>query len=132
MKKVKWSLIGPGIVLAAAGVGAGDVVSSAVSGASYGYSLLWALLIGALFKYFLNEGMARYQLATGRTFMEGYSSRSRWFNYYFIVYLVIWSFIVGGALLSRRSGQCDVSIFPLEVWGVMRDIWVSDHSHRYI
>ncbi|NLV91902.1 MAG: Nramp family divalent metal transporter [Firmicutes bacterium] len=125
MKKVKWSLIGPGIVLAAAGVGAGDVVSSAVSGASYGYSLLWALLIGALFKYFLNEGMARYQLATGRTFMEGYSSRSRWFNYYFIVYLVIWSFIVGGALLSSVGlvTSAMFPIFPLEVWGIIAAIF---------
>jgi len=98
-------------VLAAAGVGAGDVVASAVAGASFGLILLWALLIGVIFKYFLNEGMARYQLATGKTFMEGYSNKWKGFNYYFIVYLVIWSFVVGGALLSG-IGLVTSAIFP--------------------
>lgn len=109
--KINWKLIGPGIVLAAAGVGAGDVVASGVAGASYGMILLWALLIGALFKFFLNEGMARYQLASGETFMEGYTKKSRWFNYYFIFYLVIWSFVVGGALLSG-IGLVTSAMFP--------------------
>lgn len=120
-KTVDFGLIGPGIVLAAAGVGAGDVVASGVAGGSFGVVLLWALLVGALFKYFLNEGMARYQLGTGKTFMEGFSERWKGFTYYFIVYLVIWSFIVGGALLSS-VGLVSEALFPvfsLIVWAII-------------
>jgi len=117
----KLKLIGPGIVLAAAGVGAGDIITSGVAGASFGLTLLWALLIGGIFKYYLNEGMARYQLATGKTFMEGYTNKFIGFNYYFIVYLIIWSFIVGGALLSG-IGIVTNAVFPIfsmEVWGII-------------
>ncbi len=110
--KLNIKLIGAGIVLAAAGVGAGDIVASAVSGASFGLALLWALLIGAIFKYFLNEGMARYQLATKKTFMEGFTSKFKGFNYYFMFYLVIWSFIVGGALLLG-IGFVTNAMFPI-------------------
>jgi Mn2+/Fe2+ NRAMP family transporter len=120
-KSINWKLVGPGIVLAAAGVGAGDIVASGVAGASFGVVLLWVLLIGAFFKYFLNEGMARYQLATGMTFMEGYTRVYNGFNYYFLVYLIIWSLIVGGALLSG-IGLVSSVIFPVfssETWGVI-------------
>jgi Mn2+/Fe2+ NRAMP family transporter len=60
-------LIGPGLIVAATGIGAGDVVSAIVGGARYGEILLWGILLGAFFKYVLNEGVARFQLATGLT-----------------------------------------------------------------
>jgi Mn2+/Fe2+ NRAMP family transporter len=54
-----WKLAGPGLVVAAAGIGSGDVVSATVGGANYGVVLLWAIAIGAFFKFVLNEGIAR-------------------------------------------------------------------------
>lgn len=91
---------GPGILLAAAGVGAGDCIAAAVAGAAHGLSLGWALLLGAIFKFYLNEGMAKFQIETGMTFMEGFHNVSKFFTWYFLAYLVIWTFIVGGALTS--------------------------------
>src|SRR5690606_34608539 len=64
-------LAGPGLVVAAAGIGSGDVVAASVAGANYGVVLLWALLLGAFFKFVLTEGIARWQLATGMTALEG-------------------------------------------------------------
>jgi hypothetical protein len=32
--------------------------------------LLWAVAVGAFFKFVLNEGIARWQLATGSTALE--------------------------------------------------------------
>ena len=92
--------IGPGLVLAAAGVGAGDVINSAVGGASYGYALLWVIPLGAILKFSLNEGIIRWQLGTDSTIISGWASLGRWVNIYFLIYLVIWAFVVGGALLS--------------------------------
>src|SRR5215210_5128868 len=66
-------LAGPGLVVAATGIGSGDVVAATVGGARYGVILLWAIVVGAFFKYVLNEGIARWQLATGLTALEGWA-----------------------------------------------------------
>ncbi|RMF64869.1 MAG: divalent metal cation transporter [Calditrichaeota bacterium] len=95
------TLLGPGIAVAATGVGAGDMVAAAVSGSKYGFAVVWAAAVGALFKFVLNEGLARWQLATGTTLLEGWVQRlGRWVQAYFLAYLVLWSFVVGGALIS--------------------------------
>ncbi len=39
--------IGPGIMAAATGVGAGDLVATMVAGSRYGYTLLWAVILGS-------------------------------------------------------------------------------------
>ena len=41
MSPRKWRIIGPGIVVAATGVGAGDLVATLVAGSNYGYLLLY-------------------------------------------------------------------------------------------
>src|SRR3954466_14851871 len=66
-------LAGPGLVVAATGIGSGDVVSATVGGARYGVVLLWAIAAGAFFKFVLSEGIARWQLATGKTALEGWA-----------------------------------------------------------
>lgn len=127
MKQVKHflSTIGPGIAIAATGVGAGDMVTAAVAGSRYGYALIWAAVVGALFKYVLNEGLARWQLATGTTLLEGWVQRlGTWVQYYFLVYLVLWSFIVGGALISA-CGLAAHALAPAlskESWGIIHSL----------
>ncbi len=39
-RPAKWNLIGPGLVVAATGVGAADMVATLVAGSRYGYGLL--------------------------------------------------------------------------------------------
>ena len=119
------SALGPGIAIAATGVGAGDLVAAGVSGSRYGFAVVWAAAAGALVKYALNEGLARWQLATGTTLLEGWVQRlGKWAQYYFIVYLVLWSFIVGGALISA-CGLAAHAIAPalsVGAWGVIHSL----------
>ena len=42
--KRKWSIIGPGLIVAATGVGAGDFVAALVAGSRYGLIFLGQLL----------------------------------------------------------------------------------------
>lgn len=42
---------GPGILVAMAWLGTGDLIDSAVSGANYGYALMWALALALLCRY---------------------------------------------------------------------------------
>jgi len=97
-------LAGPGLVVAAAGIGSGDVVSATVGGANYGVVLLWGIALGAFFKFVLNEGIARWQLATGTTAVEGWAEHlPKWVSVYFGVYLLLWTVAVSAALTNATG-----------------------------
>jgi Mn2+/Fe2+ NRAMP family transporter len=97
-------LAGPGLIVAASGIGSGDVVSATVGGANYGVVLLWAVAVGAFFKFVLNEGIARFQLATGLTALEGWAEYlPGWVKAYFGVYLIIWTVAVSAALTNATG-----------------------------
>ncbi len=94
-------LAGPGLVVAATGIGSGDVVSATVGGARYGVVLLWAIVLGAFFKFVLSEGIARWQLATGQTVIEGWAEHLHAsVKFIFGVYLVLWTVAVSAALTN--------------------------------
>jgi Mn2+/Fe2+ NRAMP family transporter len=99
-----WKLAGPGLVVAATGIGSGDVVSATVGGARYGVVLLWAIAAGAFFKFVLQEGIARWQLATGKTALEGWADHlPAWVKWYFAVYLVLWTVAVSASLTNATG-----------------------------
>ncbi|HXI04192.1 MAG TPA: Nramp family divalent metal transporter, partial [Candidatus Saccharimonadales bacterium] len=95
------------------------------AGARYGHAVVWAAAIGALLKYVLNEGLARWQLATGTTLIEGWVERlGRWVQWCFLAYLVLWSFIVAGALISA-CGLAAHAIAPalsVATWGILHSL----------
>lgn len=93
--------VGPGLVVAATGVGAGDLLAAAKAGATYGMPILWVAAFGAIVKFVLAEGVARWQLASGQTVLEGWVGRfGRAVQIWFLAYLVLWSLIVAAALMS--------------------------------
>ena len=55
-------MIGPGLLVAATGVGAGDLATASFAGSLLGNGILWAVVLGAFLKYVVNEGLARWQL----------------------------------------------------------------------
>ena len=64
-------LIGPGLVVAATGVGAGDMVTSLAAGTQFGTILIWTIILGAVLKFALTEGLGRWYMATRTTILEG-------------------------------------------------------------
>ncbi len=116
--------IGPGVVIAATGVGAGDLLAAMLAGSDFKTALVWVVVVGAALKLGLNEGVARWQLATGTTLLEGWCRHlGRPFQLYFLVYLVLWSFIVAGGLMSA----CGVSAHALwPILGIRQ--WAILHS----
>ena len=65
------AIIGPGLLVAATGVGAGDLATGAIVGSKLGVAVLWAVVLGAILKFVLTEGLARWQLVTRDTILEG-------------------------------------------------------------
>ncbi|QKE83717.1 Nramp family divalent metal transporter [Arthrobacter sp. NEB 688] len=116
----RWRLVGPGLVVAATGVGAADLVATLIAGQKYGYALLWAVVVGCLMKIVLVEGAGRWTLATGTTIYEGWSSLGRWTTFYFGPYIVVWGFVYGAAAMAG-TGLPLHSLFPalsVPVWGI--------------
>lgn len=117
----RWKLIGPGIVAAATGVGAGDLVATLIAGSRFGYALLWAAVIGCIVKIALAEGSARYHLATGSTMLEGWKSLGRWTSWYFGIYIMIWGFVYGATAMSATALPL-AALFPavpLWLWAML-------------
>ena len=104
-------LIGPGLVVAATGVGAGDMVSSLTAGTEFGTILIWAVILGAALKFALTEGLGRWYMATRTTILEGWHSMGWWASIYFIVYLALVTFFFGAAAPSASALAVD-AMFP--------------------
>ena len=97
----RWRLVGPGLVVAATGVGAADLVATLVAGANYGYALLWCAVVGCVMKIVLVEGAGRFTPGHGpKTIFEGWSSLGRWTTWYFGPYIVVWGFVYGAAAMA--------------------------------
>ena len=107
----RWRVIGPGLVVAATGVGAADLVATLVAGAKYGYTLLWVAVLGAVIKVVLVEGAGRYSLSTQRTIFEGWRSIGRWTTWYFAPYILIWGLVYGATAMSSTALPL-VALFP--------------------
>ena len=117
----KWKIIGPGLVVAAAGVGAADMVATLVAGSRYGYGLLWAVILGVILKIILVEGAGRFTLATGRTIFEGWRSLGRWTTWYFGPYIMIWGFVYGATAMSSAALPLAAvfPVLPLWAWAII-------------
>jgi Mn2+/Fe2+ NRAMP family transporter len=109
-------IVGPGLIIAATGVGAGDLVSSLAAGQEYALTFVWAVLIGVVLKYFLTEGIARWALATGTTIIEAWYSLGRVVRGYFVFYLFLLTFVFGGAVASATGLALNGMLPFLPVW----------------
>ena len=104
------TLLGPGLLVAATGIGAGDLATASFTGSILGTAVLWAAVLGAFLKYVITEGLARWQLATGDTLLEGLVRRiGRPVGWFFLPYLIVWTFFVASALMSA----CGVTFHAL-------------------
>ncbi|MCP4901497.1 MAG: divalent metal cation transporter [bacterium] len=118
-------IVGPGLVVAATGVGAGDLVAAAKAGATLGATILWAALLGAVLKMALAESVARWQLVTGRSVLDGwFTSFGLPVRIYFSAYLVLWGVLVSAALMSAcgLAAHALVPQLSVAVWAVIHGV----------
>jgi Mn2+/Fe2+ NRAMP family transporter len=105
-----FAIVGPGLLVAATGVGAGDLATASLAGSYLGTAILWAAVLGAFLKFVVTEGLARWQLATGDTLIEGvvrhFGPVAGWL---FLPYFIFWSFFVASALMNA----CGVALHAL-------------------
>lgn len=75
---------GPGIVAVLSMMGAGDLVTSSVSGSNYGYNLMWLLAASLLIRFVIVNLMGRYQILNlkEQTIVAGYSDVSKYYPWF--------------------------------------------------
>jgi Mn2+/Fe2+ NRAMP family transporter len=94
------SYLGPGLVLAAASVGAGDMITS-ISGASlYGMGLLWVAALGLLIKFGVTEAVGRHYIASGTTIVAGARTVASWLPHLLFVFFLVVALVYGAGLSS--------------------------------
>lgn len=123
--KSRLRLVGPGLVVAATGVGAGDMVSSLAAGTQFGTVLVWAIVLGAVLKFALTEGLGRWFMATRTTILDGWRSMGLWATGYFTIYLALVTFFFGAAAPSASALATDAmfpGLMPFWAWAVLHSV----------
>ncbi len=114
--KISKSLIktlGPGILFASTAIGVSHLVQSTRAGATFGFTLLWAVILANLFKYPFFEYGSRYANAKEQSIIDGYHQMSKWM---LIVYFLITlgsMFFVTAAVGSVTAGFME-NLFGLD------------------
>lgn len=109
----KLRLIGPGIILAAAAIGSGELILTPRAGALYGLSIAWIIAVSVVYKLALTLGLARYTIATGEDIFLGFShipGPRYWFVWVMSVVFLLGA--VGYSGISLACGSALSALFP--------------------
>ncbi|HKK44497.1 MAG TPA: Nramp family divalent metal transporter [Balneolaceae bacterium] len=113
---IKQSL-GPGLLMAAAAIGVSHLVQSTRAGATYGWALVWAVVLANFFKYPFLEYGPRYAIATGESMIEGYNRLGKWAIGIFVVFTIGTMFAVQAAVTvvtaSLAAKMTGLALSPL-------------------
>ena len=71
------SAVGPGLFLIGYNIGTGSVATMAKSGAEYGMTLFWALILSCIFTYVLMVAYGQVTLVTGNTALHNIKNHLR-------------------------------------------------------
>ena len=134
--------IGPGALVAAGFVGPGTVTTCTVSGASYGYTMLWALLFATVATIIFQEMASRVGIVSGKGLGENIRDRipNKALMWIAIVIVIIAIFVgniayetgnITGGILGIQAVLPDVPMIPIViVLGVLAfaAMWVGSYK----
>ena len=106
------SRIGPGMMLAAVGVGVSHLVYSTQAGADYGLSLLWLIIAITLIKYPAFRFAVDYANATGESLVRAYGEISKLALVWLMAGFIVDTFIATSAVSMVTAGLF-ISVFDV-------------------
>ncbi|MDR8393627.1 Nramp family divalent metal transporter [Aliifodinibius sp. S!AR15-10] len=129
----KWESIkkslGPGLLMAAAAIGVSHLVQSTRAGATYGFAMIWALVLANIFKYPFLEYGPRYAIATGESMIEGYKRLGNWAIWIFLVFTIGTMFIITAAVTvvtaSLAAELTGIALSPLTWSAILMAVCVA-------
>ena len=124
--------VGPGAMVAAAFIGPGTVTTASVTGAQFGYALIWTIAFSIVATMVLQEMSARLGLVTGEGLGE--ALRGQFDNplpQFISIALVVSAIGVGtaayeaGNILGGAAGLATITGVSETVWGPMMGIFAA-------
>ena len=120
----KFKNVGPGALVAAGFIGPGTVTTCTVSGASYGYTMLWALLFATVATIIFQEMASRVGIVSGKGLGENIRDRipNKALMWIAIVIVLIAIFVgniayetgnITGGILGIQAVLPDVPMIPI-------------------
>ena len=112
----KFKLSGPGVLVAAAFIGPGTVTVCTITGATYGFTLLWAMVLSIIATIVLQEMAARIGLVSGKG-LAGVirDSLSNKITQTFAVILMLSAIAIGNA--AYEAGNISGGVLGIEALG---------------
>ena len=109
--------LGPGLLFAGAAVGVSHLVQSTRAGASFGFDLLWVLIVANALKYPFMEFAPRYATATGDSLIDGYGKVGKWALILYLIFTVTTMFAIQAAVTIVTVGlMMNIFHITLPVW----------------
>ena len=91
--------LGPGLLVAGAIVGSGELIATTVTGAEAGFWLLWLIILGCVIKVFVQVELARYVIVSGKTSLSALTEipgpRIGRLNWLVLLWFIMFLFSVG-------------------------------------
>ncbi len=106
--------MGPGVLVAAAAIGASHLVASTRAGAEFGWQLAWLVVLVNLLKYPFFVAGARYTAATGESLLEGYLRQGKGYLWLFSLLNLV-AAIASTAGVSMLSAAMLTQFVPLGI-----------------
>ncbi|MCD4746994.1 MAG: Nramp family divalent metal transporter, partial [Bacteroidales bacterium] len=107
-------ILGPGLLYAGAAVGVSHLVQSTRAGATYGFDLIWVLIIANILKYPFFEFGPRYAIATGNSLINGYHKIGKWAIIAFFLLTLSTMFAIQAAVTIVTAGLV-ANIFNISI-----------------
>jgi len=89
--RARFRYLGPGLILSAAVVGSGELITTTALGAQAGFVLLWLVIISTGVKVWVQMELAQWAILHGKTALQGYSEvgprtrRGSWITFLWIL-----------------------------------------------
>lgn len=99
-------LLGPGIIAVLSWLGAGDLITSSVAGANYGYAMMWVLAVSLLLRFLIVNIIARFQLCNnqGMSILQGYAQLHPLFAWFMLGYALLMGHLIN-AYMIKGAGE---------------------------
>ncbi|RMG04705.1 MAG: transmembrane Mn(2+) transporter, partial [Planctomycetota bacterium] len=134
-----WGIVqrlGPGMIIAAAVVGSGELIATTRTGAEAGFTLLWLILIGCVIKVFVQVELGRYTVVAGQPTLAALNELPgprlgvNWVLWYWLVMFIVSLAQLGG--IAHGVGQALAMAVPIDGSFVQlmedQDAWDSEKT----
>jgi manganese transport protein len=110
--------VGPGLILAGAIVGTGELIATTHLGAKAGFALLWLVILSCFVKVFVQAELGRYTISSGRTTLSAFRELGgvgRLFGWWWIGMMLL-SQLQLGAMVGGIGQACHMALPGFSPW----------------